>query len=65
MEAYQDVRVAVCGHIVANIISLLRGETGFLAWMQPGNGLFVPVTLGLLAVVVLLAGLNIRTFKKE
>ena len=65
MEAYQDVRVAVCGHIVANIISLLRGETGFLAWMQPGNGLFVPVTLGLLAVVVLLAGLHIRTFKKE
>lgn len=65
MEYYQDVRVAMCGHIAANILSLLRGETGFLAWMKPGSALFVPVTFGLLAVTMVIAGLYIRTFKKE
>lgn len=60
MEYYQDVRVAICGHIAANIISLLRGETGFLAWLQPGGAVFVPVTFGLLAVAVLITGWHVR-----
>lgn len=65
MEYYQDVRVPVIGHMAANIISLLRGETGFLSWLQPGEIWFVPVTFALLAVSALIAGLHIRTFKKD
>lgn len=65
MEAYQDVRVAVCGHVAANIISLLRGETHVLEWMQPGNASFLPVTIGLFAVVLASAGLLVKKFKKE
>ena len=65
MEYYQDVRVSVCGHIAANILSLLRGETGFLAGLQPGDALFVPMTVILLVVVVIIAGLYVRTFKKS
>lgn len=63
MEYYQDVRIAMCGHITANILSLLRGETGFLAWLKPGNALFLPVTLGLLAVTVIIAGWYVRDLK--
>lgn len=65
MEAYQDVRVAVCGHVAANIISLLRGETHVLEWLQPGNTSFLPVTIGMLALVLGSAGLLVKTFKKE
>lgn len=63
MEYYQDVRIAMCGHITANILSLLRGETGFLAWLKPGNALFLPVTFGLLAVTVIIAGWYVRDLK--
>ena len=62
MEYYQDVRVAICGHAVANVCSLLRGETGFLSWMKPGHPWFLPTTLLLVAVVVAIAGLLLRTF---
>ena len=65
MECYQDVRVAICGHIVANILSLLRGETGFLSWLQPGNDWFGPVTLGLLVTAGALAIWCVGKFKKE
>lgn len=65
MEYYQDVRVAMCGHIAANILSLLRGETGFLAWLQPGNGLFLPVTCGLFLIVAVIAGWHVRTFRNK
>lgn len=64
MEYYQDVRVTICGHIAANVISLLRGETGFLAWLQPGGAVFVPVTLGLLAVAVLITGWYARMIRR-
>ena len=43
----------------------LRGETGFLAGLQPGDALFVPMTVILLVVVVIIAGLYVRTFKKS
>lgn len=65
MEYYEDVRVAMCGHIVANMLSLLRGETGFLGWLQPGNALFLPVTCGLLAVVAIIAGSHVQAFKNK
>ena len=65
MEYYRDVRVVMCGHIAANILSLLRGETDFLSWLYPGTSLFIPTTVVLLAIVVLFAGLYIRTFKNE
>lgn len=64
MEYYRDVRVAMCGHIAANILSLLRGETGFLDWLIPGSPMFVPLTAGLLTITVLFAGLYALTFKK-
>lgn len=63
MAYYQDVRIAICGHIAANILSLLRGETGFLAWLKPGNALFFPVTFGLLAVTAIIAGWHVRALK--
>ena len=65
VEYYQDVRVAMCGHIAANVLSLLRGETGFLAGLQPGSTWFLPVTGILLAVVVLVAGVYIKKFKNS
>ena len=65
MEYYQDIRVAIIGHIVANILSLLRGETDFLAWMQIGHAWFLPATVLLLTVVVVIAGLLARTFKND
>ncbi len=55
MEHYRDVRIPMCGHISANIISILRGETRFLDWLQPGSPLFWPVTAGLAALSLLLA----------
>lgn len=65
MEYYQDVRVVMCGHAMANILSLLRGETDFLAWLRIGHPWFVPVTVLLLALVVVIAGLLARTFKND
>lgn len=65
VEYYQDVRVAMCGHIAANVLSLLRGEMGFLAGLQPGSTWFLPVTGILLAVVVLVAGVYIKKFKNS
>lgn len=65
IEYYRDVRVAMCGHIAANILSLLRGETGFLAWLQPGSVWFLTVTIILLAIVALIAGLHVKNFKKD
>lgn len=65
MEYYRDVRVVMCGHIVANILSLLRGETGFLAGLQPGSAWFLPVTVLLLAIVALIAGLYAKNFKND
>lgn len=62
MEYYQDVRVAVCGHVAANVCSLLRGETGFLSWLKPGHSWFIPTTVFLLAAVAVIAGFLIRTF---
>lgn len=65
MEYYQDVRVVMCGHAMANILSLLRGETDFLDWLRIGHPWFVPVTVLLLALVVVIAGLFARTFKND
>lgn len=65
MEDYQDVRVPICGHVTANVLSLLRGETGFLARLQPGDAWFLPVTIGLMALVVIIAGYYVRTFKND
>lgn len=63
MEYYRDVRVVMCGHIAANILSLLRGETGFLAGLQPGSAWFLPVTVILLTIMALVAGLYAKNFK--
>lgn len=65
MEYYQDVRVTICGHIAANFISLLRGETGFLAWLRPGGAGFLPVTLGLFAVAALLTGWHVHLIRRS
>lgn len=63
MEHYRDVRVTMCGHIAANLCSVLRGETGFLGWLRAGSGIFSAVTIVLLTLVVVLAGLYIKSFK--
>ena len=63
MESYQDVRVPLLGHIAANIIAILRGETGWLSWLTLGEPLFVPVTVILLAVTAAIAGYYIKSCK--
>ena len=63
MENYQDVRVPLLGHIAANIIAILRGETEWLSWLTLGEPLFVPVTVILLAVTVVIAGYYIKSCK--
>ena len=65
MERYQDMRVPFAGHAAANIIAVLRGETGFLSWMKQGNPLFVPVTVVLAVVTIILAGYCIKSCKNE
>lgn len=65
MECYQDVRVAACGHIAANVLSLLRGETDVLSWLVPGEAAFVPVTVVLVIVTILFAILHLIKFKKD
>ena len=63
METYQDVRVPFLGHVSANIIAILRGETKFLSWLTLGEPLFVPVTVLLLAVTAVIAGYYIKSCK--
>lgn len=65
MERYQDVRVPLLGHMAANIIAILRGETGFLSWLTLGRPLFVPVTAVLLLVTVAIAGYYIKSCKND
>ena len=65
MERYQDMRVPFAGHAAANIIAVLRGETGLLSWLKQGNPLFVPVTVVLAVVTIILAGYCIKSCKNE
>ena len=65
MERYQDMRVPFAGHAAANIIAVLRGETGFLSWLKQGNPLFVPVTVVLAVVTIILAGYCVKSCKNE
>ena len=65
MERYQDMRVPFAGHAAANIIAVLRGETGFLSWLKQGNPLFVPVTVVLTVVTIILAGCCIKSCKNK
>lgn len=65
MEVYQDMRVPFLGHVTANIIAILRGETRFLSWMQIGEPLFLPATVILSLVTVLIAGYYIKTCKNN
>ena len=65
MERYQDMRVPFVGHAAANIIAVLRGETGFLSWLKQGNPLFVPVTVVLAVVTIILAGYCIKSCKNK
>jgi hypothetical protein len=64
-EYYQDVRPAMLGHMTANILSLLRGETSFLSWLTPEHINFLPVTLLLFALSLIIAGIYIRGFKNN
>lgn len=65
MEYYRDVRVVMCGHMAANLVSVLRTERGFLrwSWFTAGSGSFLPVTLALLLLVVVFAGWYVKSFK--
>lgn len=63
MEYYRDVRVAMCGHIAANLCAVLRAETRFLSRLKAGSAMFLPVTLLLLAVVIAFAGMYTKSFK--
>lgn len=65
MERYDDVRVPFIGHATANLIAIFRGETDFLAWMEDGKPLFLPATIVLLVVVILIAGYYIKSCKKD
>lgn len=65
MEYYGDVRVAMLGHMTANILSLLRGETTLFSWLLPGQPAFLPVTCFLLLAAVALAIWHVRGFKKR
>lgn len=56
MEYYQDVRVAIIGHMSANVLALFRGETDLFSWFVLGEPLYVPGTV-LLVGCTLLAGL--------
>jgi hypothetical protein len=64
VEYYQDVRPAMLGHMAANSLALLRGETGFLSWLTPESAAFLPVTLVLFAAALLCAGIYIRKLLK-
>lgn len=63
MEYYRDVRVPMCGHIAANLCAVLRGETGFLRWLKADSGMFLPITWVLLVIVIVFAGLYVKSFK--
>jgi hypothetical protein len=65
IEYYQDVRPAMLGHMAANILSLLRGETDFLSWLTPEHSYFLPVTLLLFGLTLILAGVLVRSLKND
>lgn len=65
MEYYQDIRVPALGHMAANILAILRGETDYFAWMERDSRFFAPVTVLLLLTTVLIAGWIVKSFKKR
>lgn len=65
MEVYQDVRVAICGHMMANMLSLVRGETHFLSWLVLDSRWYLPVTDALVFLTAMMAIILIDRIKKS
>lgn len=54
MERYGDVRIAMCGHIAANLLSVLRSEMGLLTGLEKGSAAFWAATTGTLFIALAL-----------
>lgn len=50
MEYYGNVGIAMCGHIAANLLSVLRSELGLFSGLEKGSGAYWAVTLAALVV---------------
>ena len=61
MAYYDDIRVPVVGHMAANLIVLLRSETGILEFLSSEKNYYIPVTVVLL---VLILAVSLVLFKK-
>lgn len=55
VERFGDVRVPMCGHIAANLLSVLRSELGLFAGLEQGSAAFLAVTAGALLIALALA----------
>lgn len=65
MERYGDVRIAMCGHIAANLLSVLRTELGLLTGLEKEIGTYWFVTMAALAAAAGLAGWHAGKMLRE
>lgn len=65
MERYGDVRVPMCGHIAANLLSVLRGELELFADLAKGSAVYWAATLAAFAAAAGLAGFCIARFPER
>lgn len=54
-ECYGDIRAAMCGHIAANLLSVLRTELGLFTGLEKGSAAFWAATAGALFAALALA----------
>lgn len=50
LETEQDLYAPVWAHAVANALSVLRVETGFLGWLTKENVFFLPISIVMLVI---------------
>lgn len=59
-ECYGDIRAAMCGHIAANLLSVLRTELGLFTGLEKGSAAFWAATAGALFAALALAVWSVK-----
>jgi len=65
VEVYKEVYVAVIGHMAANLIAVIRTETGWLSFMVNGDAFAWGSSLVLLVLGMVVLGVWIYRMKKQ